>query len=244
VFHLARLLLPLLLAIALLRAETSLDNARRAQAMLGPDTWSQVITVHNEARGGVYPRIVHALVFELAGILWFYTDLNGTQSFSLHYGQLEREKRDFAPLLREIEPGFVRWTSVPDAGVLLVANDAPLRNGCLIESVVALRERMLRGVRVEEPRLLSYYMLTRTGLSGHTVLAYRRGDVMEIFDPARPEREFVFSIPHAANALTLARALDGRDVEKARYVPLHAGDFGASVIASAAGRDSRATDGG
>ncbi|MCX6934404.1 MAG: hypothetical protein NTZ29_17245, partial [Verrucomicrobia bacterium] len=61
-----------------------LTNARRAQAVLGADVWSQVIRIENSGSTGKYARTVHALVFEVAGILWFYHDSEGSQSFSLH----------------------------------------------------------------------------------------------------------------------------------------------------------------
>ena len=89
-----------------------LTNARSAQAILGADVWSQVIRIENTGSTKKYPRTVHALVFEVAGILWFYQDGEGTQSFSLHRGRLEAEKADFAPLLADIHPGFTRWTVV------------------------------------------------------------------------------------------------------------------------------------
>ena len=47
-------------------ADFSLEAARRAQVALGPDVWSQVIRIENEARVSRYPRELHALV--LAGI--------------------------------------------------------------------------------------------------------------------------------------------------------------------------------
>ena len=68
-----------------------LTNARSAQAILGADVWSQVIRIENTGSTKKYPRTVHALVFEVAGILWFYQDGEGTQSFSLHRGRLEAE---------------------------------------------------------------------------------------------------------------------------------------------------------
>ena len=46
--------------------------------------------------------ILHALVFELAGMLWFYTAEDGTQSFSLRIDRLDAEKADFGPMLRDI----------------------------------------------------------------------------------------------------------------------------------------------
>src|SRR5262249_48543801 len=145
--QLRRPVLSLLLVVATGRAETSLENAFRAQALLGPEVWSQVIAVQNDSRGGVYPRTVHALVFELAGILWFYADVNGTQSFSLRYGQLEAEKADFGALLHAVDPGFVRWVQVEAQPKNPGDHRRPLPNGCFIESVVAWREISLRTAR-------------------------------------------------------------------------------------------------
>ncbi len=219
------LLKTLVLAVMLVtvgRAQTSLDAARRAQTLLGPEVWSRVITIENENRRSPYPRTVHALVFELAGILWFYTDHDGTQSFSLHVGRVEEEKADFAPLLRDIDGGFRRWTvveSVP-AGRTRRDEDEPLRNGCFVESVVALRERLARGGVAEEPRLLSYYASTPSGRVAHTVLAFNVGDRVEILDPAQKEQAFAFPRTSGSTALALARALVGREVVQARYVPL------------------------
>jgi len=210
--------------VALLPAQPALENVRTAQALLGSGVWSRAITVRNEARVSPYPKIVHALVFELAGILWFYTDVDGTQSFSLHQGNLAAEKADFGPLLRDIEPGFTRWTpAAPDAAVRgTAAGGSPLRNGCFIESVVALRERMARGEVAEEPRLLSYHAESPGGRVGHTVLAYRVGGRLEIIDPSQRERAFAFPVSAGADPLALARALAGRDVVRARYLPLPA----------------------
>lgn len=221
---LGRLLLLFALLAATLPAQPSLDYARWAQARLGPDIWSRVITVENDARRSPYPKVVHALVFELAGILWFYTATDGTQSFSLHRDNLAAEKADFGPLLRDIEPGFARWTETAPApaGGAPVDDGSPLRNGCFIESVVALRERVARGEGAAEPRLLSYYANTSAGRLGHTVLSYRVGGRVEILDPAQRERTFVFPLAAGADPLTLARALAGREVVKARYLPLHA----------------------
>ena len=219
-----RLFLFGLALVALLPAQPALENVRTAQALLGPGVWSRAITVRNEARVGPYPRIVHALVFELAGMLWFYTDVDGTQSFSLHAGNMAAEKADFGPLLRDIEPGFTRWTEAAPAraGRSLAGGGLPLQNGCFIESVVALRERVARGEVAEEPRLLSYYALHRNGRLGHTVLSYRAGGRLEILDPARRERTFAFPVSAGLDPLNLARAFAGSEVIKARYLPLPA----------------------
>lgn len=222
--------------VTALPAQPALENVRAAQALLGPGIWSRAITVRNVARVSPYPKIVHALVFELAGILWFYTDVDGTQSFSLHHGNLAAEKADFGPLLRDIEPGFTRWSDAP-LGPLAsgpLDDGSPLRNGCFIESVVALRERITRGEVAEEPRLLSYHAVSRDGRVGHTVLSYRVGGRLEILDPSQRERAFVFPVSAGADPLTLARALAGSDVARARYLPLPTEVLVAGLVAAKA----------
>jgi hypothetical protein len=228
-----RLLPPLFLLAATLYGQSSLDNARRAQALLGPEVWSRVIRVQNDARVSPYPKTLHALVFELAGILWFYTDADGTQSFSLHRGQVENEKSDFGPLLRDIEPGFARWSEVPPSKSVPPIGDGPLRNGCFIESVVALRERLTRGFDAGQPRLLSYYSTTRLGRMGHTVLAYESGNGLEIYDPGRPEQTFIFERSIGTDPLVIARALEGPQVENARYLQLRFTESASNTMAAA-----------
>ncbi len=217
-------LLGLVLFTALLRAATPLENARRAQALLGDGVWSQVIEIENAKGGASYPATVHALVFEFEGILWFYTDADGTQSFSLHRGRLAAEKADFAPLLREIEPGFGRWTVLPSlAPVTTVSAGAttePLRNGCFIESVAAWRVRLAEGRPIRAARLLSYYINDRTGRIGHTVLAYEAEGRVEIFDPGRPGARFSFPLRAAREPLALAQALERQPIAHARFLAL------------------------
>lgn len=217
----AFLLLSLAALGAPLSAQTSLDYARRAGALLGDGVWSQVIEIRNENRRSLYPETVHALVFELAGILWFYTDADGTQSFSLHRGRLAEEKADFAPLLRGIDPGFKRWTVLPAAGEPAVRG-AGLKNGCFIDSVVELRDRLARGARVSAPRLLSYYAKAGLGQEGHTVLAYDVDGRTEIYDPSRPQAQFAFPLKRGREPLALARSIDRREIVGARYLSLEA----------------------
>ena len=215
-------LLLLVLVAAGANADDSFRNAHRAQALLGSDVWSQIIKIENTSRGGLYPASLHALVFELEGILWFYSDLNGTQSFSLHRNRLAEEKADFAPLLRDIEPGFVRWTVVaagPTEG-LLEHPVQELRNGCFIESYAMLRRLVARGVEVSEPRLLSYYARQSGNGQGHTVLAYAVPGQVVVIDPVQPEVKRGFSAALAANPQKLARALLGPEVKHARVLPL------------------------
>ena len=209
----------LFLVVPALRANPSLDHARQAQALLGPEVWSQVVRIENAAPSARYPRVVHALVFEVAGVLWFYTDTEGTQSFSLHRGRLAPEKADFAPLLRDISPGFMSWTVV--AGRLAApAAHGTVPNGCFIASIAALRDRLLRGGEVVRPQLLSYYVTTATGLAGHTVLAYETRNRVEIVDSGGSGQRLSFPAPLAHDALKLARAMEGGRVARARLLPV------------------------
>ena len=207
----------LVVGTALVRgADLSLETARRAQVLLGPGVWSQVIRVENDARPSRYPRELHALVFELAGVLWFYTDTDGTQSFSLRRGRLAEEKADFAPLLRDIEPGFARWSVVPDGE----ATPGKLPNGCFIDSVAALRARLAVGGEVVRPQLLTYYYPPSQGLAGHSVLIYLAGGKLEVIDPTVPKRRLRLSAGLETNPLELARHLAGLGVANSRLVAL------------------------
>ena len=216
---LPRLFIFLLLATAL-RAGDALAHARRAQAMIGADTWSRVVRVDNASRFGRYPRVVYALVFELADILWFYTDADGTQSLSLHRGLLAEEKADLSPLLRAIEPGFKQWSVVPDETAPPADSRGTVPNGCFIESVAALRERLARGGTVTRPQLLSYYEETSMGVMGHTVLTYESAQGEMVIDPTGPNRSRTFPVQLARDPLALARALGGSRIGQARWVPL------------------------
>jgi hypothetical protein len=229
--HVVRFFLALL-GVALLRADDSLAHARRAQALLGPGVWSQVVHVENSTPRGTYPRELHALVFELAGILWFYTDTDGTQSFSLRRDRLAEEKADFGPLLRAIEPGFVRWGAAPDGD----AKPGKLPKGCFVESVAALRTRLARGEPAADARLLSYYVDLDGVRLGHTVLSYHTTSGIEVIDPVRPAQVRRFPEADGADALRLARALEGGGVAAARWVPVdlppeHAGFFAGRGVA-------------
>lgn len=214
------LLLLFLLAVPIRASVDGLGHARQAQAMLGPGTWSRVIRVENLARSSRYPRIVYALVFELAEILWFYTDTDGTQSFSLHRGRLAEEKADFGPLLRDIEPGFANWNVVAQEAPAATRVGAKLPNGCFIDSVAALHRRLARGGTAAHPSLLSFYVDTAEGRQGHTVLTYEAGGRLEVIDPLASEKPRRFSLALAGDALALARFLNGGRIVTARWVPV------------------------
>lgn len=165
-------------------AESSLQSARQAQALLGPDTWSRVIQIENTNAHGVYPRKLYALVFEFSGILWFYTETDGTQSFSLWANRLEQEKADFKPGLLQIDPGFTRYSVVDDTSS--PTSRAPRRelpNGCLIESLVAGRNRLGHGDGIRSARLVMYY--AKEWRVGHCVLAYETAQGVFVLNPTQ-----------------------------------------------------------
>lgn len=225
------LVLLILVLAATLRAQPSLENARRAQLRLGPDVWSQIIRIENTARGSRYAPTVYALVFEFQRILWFYTDADGTQSLSLHYDDAEAEKANLGPLLHEIEPGFARWRGVSAAEVGHLAAVAGLRNGCFIESLALWRERIALGETTDDARLLSIYFDPATGRDGHTVLAFRERGTLKLIDPNRPRAVISVSARNGSDPLELAREYGGRGVWKARFLPLEAARAPAAATA-------------
>jgi hypothetical protein len=225
-----------------LRADSSLERARDAQTLLGPDIWTQVIRIENSSYFGAYPRTFHALVFEFAGLLWFYTERDGTQNLSLHFERLQAEKADIGPLLRAIDPGFVRWSVVPDQPLRPLAKPgATLRNGCFIECIAAMRRLPAQHGSAENPQLLSYSMRRRHGEVGHTVLTYTIGTTRAVFDPARPRKTLTFPRLSQADPLTLARAIENGDITRAYYVRPQAAPSPATIVPSGRGaRDARA----
>jgi hypothetical protein len=238
VFSRTWLVVGLLAGSALLRGSDSLGHAQLAREWLGRETWAQVIEIENTARHSRYPRVVDAVVFEFGGLLWFYTDTDGTQSFSLHVGRLAEEKGDFGPLLRDIEPGFVRWRVVDGA-----ARGKPggvLPNGCFIASIAAWRERTRRGVAMENPRLLSFYVAVTGGLKGHTVLVYSADGELHVIDTIEREvRASTWPESLAADPLLLAQRIEGERVARAREVPLGVNDRGAVRVADTAAPGDR-----
>jgi hypothetical protein len=206
-------------AAVALRADESLVRARHARLLLGSEVWARTLEIAHRGTDRTYPRRFHALVFEYAGLLWFYYGGNGTQSFSLHLGRVEEEKREFGPLLRDILPAMTAWREVDDRGVTVDLR-RPLANGCWIESVAALRARLAAGERVERPRLLSFWREQGGRFEGHTVLAYERGERLVVYDPAQPRREREWPRAGGPEALEVARSIGGPTVRRARELPL------------------------
>lgn len=219
---LLRLLIGLWLAgPAALCASSSLEHARSAQAMLGPGTWSRVVRITNVGARGEYSAEFAALVFEFSGILWFYSDANGTQSLSLEMHRLAADKADLAPLVRAIAPGLSLRETLAGAGEERAAGEVKRPpNDCFIASVAALQALLARGELIAQARLLSYYVDTRRGRLGHTLLTYTTSRGAFAFDPAGAGRPQVIARGLADDALALARWLRGGDpVAKARWVP-------------------------
>jgi hypothetical protein len=237
----------LLLALALFAfsltgfGSPSLQHARQAREMIGRELWSRIIRIQNTNARSVYPAEVYALVFELGGLLWFYTDADGTQSFSLHLNNLAAEKNDFAPLLHDIDPGFARFTVVPDAepGVEDPRVGEPLPCGCFIESYAALRTQALRGELILRARLLSYYV-TRGGKPlGHTVLAYQTPHCALVLDPLEPGTPFSVKPNTAGDPVALAHHLrPDLQITRARWAPTATG-IEETLLALAGGGGSR-----
>ena len=188
--------------------------------MLGEETWSRVIEVENTNEKGFYPKRFHAVVFELGGILWFYAAADGTQSFSLHKNNLAREKADFAPLLRAIDPGFIAHRILPEDELSRVAADRvrSIPNGCFVESYASLRERAASGELILNARLMSVY--PKGQRSGHTVLTYETPKGVFVLDPDGTGEPILVKRKHANDALAIARRLfPGVAIRRARWVP-------------------------
>jgi hypothetical protein len=216
---LIRCLLVLLFSGSL--ATASVDTARQARAELGLGVWARVLQIENANPRSHYPATVYATVFEFAGLLWFYTDTDGTQSFSLHRGQLDQEKADFLPLLRDVEPGFTRFEVVSDAGSQPAAARKQLPNGCFIDSVAALQSRLARGERVKGAALLSYYIENAGRLRGHTVLACAMPTGLVVIDSAQGSTPVpVWQGSLASEPLKIARAVAPHGVVRANWVPV------------------------
>lgn len=193
-----------------------------AQDRLGPDVWSRIVQVKNTGDRTRYPRQFYALVFEAGGLLWFYSDSDGTRSFSLHYHNLAVEKHDFAPLLRAIDPGFTSFAVLPGHSEPITPPPGGLLpNGCFIDNYVALRERIASGEPIERARLLVLYYTVGTSVHGHTVLVYHTPRGTFVLDATDTDRPAAQLSRHVSNdPLAVARqARPELDITRARWVP-------------------------
>ena len=211
-----------LVGSALGDTSSALENVQRARTLLGPDVWSRVVRVENVARSSIYARTVHALIFETSGILWFYTDVNGTQSLSLHRHNLAAEKADLLPLLQKIEPGFVRFEIVDSDAAKRIEKPASIPNGCMIESLAAARKLVDEGVEVKRAALLSFYFNVNQTIHGHTLLGYESDDGAFLLDPADPDRRIYVGDRLPDEPMVLASKVDrpGVSIFKARTLSI------------------------
>jgi hypothetical protein len=223
------LLLAVLALTPAMRADTQSDSsmlsARQASAMLGPTLWKRVIRVHNSSIESQYPRSFGAVVFEMGGILWFYTATDGTQSLSLRPGHAKEDEQDLGPLLSHIDPGFSRWEYYSAFNSSDRTGPIP-PNSCFIQSIALLRQYLSAGIGVEHTKLLSYYVTLPTGLRGHTVLYLETGDGPMIIDPLMQRKPLRVQTALLGDARRVACCIR-HDVSAARWVPIGPNDFAA-----------------
>ncbi len=202
-------------------AQASLRTAQQARAELGSGVWSRVLRIDNSNPHNGYPSTVFATVFEFDGILWFYTDANGTQSFSLHRGRLDEEKANFTSLVQAISPDFRFFEILPEvAGKPVHVTSARLPNGCFIDSLAALRYRIEAGDAILRASLLSVYVGRGATLHGHTVLAYETPAGAFLIDSAvSPEPVRLAGATLAHDPIRAAQAVM-KNVTRALWLPV------------------------
>jgi hypothetical protein len=211
-------------ARASVRSEADgLADALAARSILGPDTWSRVVRIENSApigflHRGSYPRVVYATVFEVSGILWFYTNRDGTQSLSLTTGTVARDEASPGSLFRAIDPGFTQWTWVGESAS--PPRPRRPRNACFVESVARLLERMTAGSQTLSPELLLYYVDTPQGRLGHTVLVYGTSRGLAAEDPEVSAVPVAIPQEVGREPLALSTYLRGAPVAAARTLVL------------------------
>jgi hypothetical protein len=205
-----------------------LPDAAAARALLGGDIWARLVRIDNARPRGLlsrspYPKTVYALVFELSGILWFYTDSDGTQSLSLTRGTLGRDKADPGPLFRALDPGFTAWSWVEEPAVPRAGAFPRPPNACFVESVAALLRRLAVGGEAASPRLLSYYVDTPGGRLGHTVLIFGTAAGLSAIDAEASDKPVSLPAELGTDPRILSAYLRGAPVAAARTIPIPCG---------------------
>ena len=202
-----------------------LSDARAARDMLGGVTWARIMRIDNSRpigmwRCGAYPATVYGLVFELSGILWLYTDSDGTQSLSLTTGTLDKDKANPGPLLLAIDRGFRKWAWLDDtAGAGADLGRRP-PNACMPGSVAALLKRLAVGGETGSPRLLFYYVKAGGARHGHTVLLFSAGGHLSAVDAEASERPVSLPDSLGADPRSISAYLRGGPVVAARTLPI------------------------
>ena len=200
-----RFLLPLLVITAALHGG-SRESAFQGRALLDDGIWSRVIRIHNERAGpgSRYPAEFHGLVVAFEGILWLYTEYDGTQTLSLRAGRLAEDQANLGPLLQAIEPGLTRFEDVTTKPPRRVANRPP-PYPCFLASVARWRQLQREENPPQRARLVAYYVKGQQ--QGHMVLQYWRDGERYIFDPEKPDQEFALA-PHVGETpLAVAQAV-------------------------------------
>jgi hypothetical protein len=216
-----------------------LEDAVAARSLLGADSWCRIVRIENSAPRGPfhchdYPKVVYAAVFELSGLLWFYTDTDGTQSLSLTTGTALRDEANPGPLFLALYHGFTRWSWVDDPIVATDVATAP-PNGCFVESVACLLRRVATGAEARSPRLLSFYVGTANGILGHTVLVYGTSRGLAAVDPGVSLKPIDIPGEVGDSPIALSTYLRGSPVSSARTLPLRCGRDRPGLIAQASG---------
>lgn len=195
----------LLVFVSCLRAG-SRESAFQVRAMLGPELWSRVLRVENDrpGRDSRYPAEFHALVVEFEGILWLYTEFDGTQTLSRYAGRADEDRAGLAALLQAVEPGLVRFEDVTDRPPPALAPGAP-PYACFPASVARWTELRRGPNPPERARLLAYYPERQR--QGHMVLEYWQDGRRYVFDPAQPATDREISIRLGEDPLRVARVL-------------------------------------
>lgn len=176
----------------------------RARNLVGQDAWASVveITTSDPRR----PRET-ALAFEFANAIWFYRPARGTESLSRHWNNVAAERRNLLPLIQSIDPTFTSYRELSEAELRAVPQSlGELPNGCFIESA-AEAKRVFATTGVSNAVMLSYYVNTRDGQRGHTVLCYEDATGPHLFDPAEGNTKPMPALSLTDQALNLARAV-------------------------------------
>lgn len=179
----------LLGSVAAFGSSGSFESAVQARQMLGSDKWSQAIRIVNTNPESRYPSTVYATVFEYAGILWFYTDSEGTQPLYVSQRRIARHKANLQDLLRTIDVGFESYVSLPTAGSS-VQTYPKLKNGCVVESIYSFDLLRAESRPVNKAKLLLYTSRTVDGLvakgdaAGHCVLVFETPEGRYFIDPS------------------------------------------------------------
>jgi hypothetical protein len=141
---------------------------------------------------------------EFQGILWLYTEFDGTQSLSRYAGRTEADRADLAPLLRAVEPGLGRYTAVaggPPFGTLAL----PPPYHCFLATVARWQRLQAEPNPPTRARLLAIY--PERARQGHMVLEYWRDGRRYVFDPEHPAKDQELSAKLAEDPLKVARSL-------------------------------------